>query len=297
MASARADAAQDPGDPLRPRSGRLRDAAALRQGAGRRRGPDHRADAQGDAARRLGAAAALRLRLLRLPAGGRPSRSATSASSTAAGSGRSPMCAAARTRAGAGSSTAAGSRRPTPSPTSSPAPSTWSPTATGQAGRVVAYGGSAGGMLMGAIANMRPDLWGAIIAAVPFVDVLNTMSDATLPLTPPEWPEWGNPLKDAGGLRLHRQLQPLRQRRGPALSGRSSPPAGSPTRASPGGSRRSGSRGCASTPPATAPDAAEDQHGGRPRRRFGPLRLPEGDRARLRLRRLGDRGRRARRVA
>ena len=52
--------------------------------------------------------------------------------------------------------------------------------------------------LKGAVpVNLRPDLWGAIIAAVPFVDVLNTMSDTTLPLTPPEWPEWGNPLKDA----------------------------------------------------------------------------------------------------
>jgi oligopeptidase B len=66
----------------------------------------------------------------------------------------------------------------------------------GRAGRIAAYGGSAGGMLVGAVANMRPDLWGAIIAAVPFVDVLNTMSDLTLPLTPPEWPEWGNPLED-----------------------------------------------------------------------------------------------------
>ena len=66
----------------------------------------------------------------------------------------------------------------------------------GQAGRIVAYGGSAGGMLMGAIANLRPDLWAGIIGAVPFVDVLNTMSDASLPLTPPEWPEWGNPLED-----------------------------------------------------------------------------------------------------
>ncbi|HLZ84870.1 MAG TPA: S9 family peptidase [Caulobacteraceae bacterium] len=66
----------------------------------------------------------------------------------------------------------------------------------GAAGRIAAYGGSAGGMLVGAVANMRPDLWGAIIAAVPFVDVLNTMSDTTLPLTPPEWPEWGNPLED-----------------------------------------------------------------------------------------------------
>jgi oligopeptidase B len=66
----------------------------------------------------------------------------------------------------------------------------------GSKGRIAAYGGSAGGMLMGAIANLRPELWGAIVAAVPFVDVLNTMSDATLPLTPPEWPEWGNPIED-----------------------------------------------------------------------------------------------------
>lgn len=65
-----------------------------------------------------------------------------------------------------------------------------------RAGRIVARGGSAGGMLMGVIANLRPDLFGAILAAVPFVDVLNTMSDADLPLTPPEWPEWGNPLED-----------------------------------------------------------------------------------------------------
>ncbi|ESQ89295.1 peptidase S9 [Asticcacaulis sp. AC460] len=66
----------------------------------------------------------------------------------------------------------------------------------GTRGKVVAYGGSAGGMLMGAIANMRPDLWAGVIGAVPFVDVLNTMSDTSLPLTPPEWPEWGNPLED-----------------------------------------------------------------------------------------------------
>ncbi len=66
----------------------------------------------------------------------------------------------------------------------------------GKAGRIVAYGGSAGGLLMGAVANMRPELWAGIVAAVPFVDVLNTMSDADLPLTPPEWPEWGNPLEN-----------------------------------------------------------------------------------------------------
>ena len=64
-------------------------------------------------------------------------------------------------------------------------------------GNIVAYGGSAGGLLMGAVANMAPDLFGGIIAAVPFVDVINTMSDESLPLTPPEWPEWGNPLVSA----------------------------------------------------------------------------------------------------
>jgi len=58
--------------------------------------------------------------------------------------------------------------------------------------RLVAQGGSAGGMLMGAVANMAPDAFAGIIAEVPFVDVLTTMLDATLPLTPPEWPEWGN---------------------------------------------------------------------------------------------------------
>jgi oligopeptidase B len=61
-------------------------------------------------------------------------------------------------------------------------------------GRIVAQGGSAGGMLMGAVANLAPDLFRGIIAEVPFVDVLTTMLDDTLPLTPPEWPEWGNPI-------------------------------------------------------------------------------------------------------
>lgn len=61
-------------------------------------------------------------------------------------------------------------------------------------GRIVSHGGSAGGMLMGAVANMAPDRFKGIIAEVPFVDVLNTMLDDTLPLTPPEWPEWGNPI-------------------------------------------------------------------------------------------------------
>jgi oligopeptidase B len=63
-------------------------------------------------------------------------------------------------------------------------------------GQIVAQGGSAGGLLMGAVANMQPDLFKAIIAEVPFVDCLTTILDDTLPLTPPEWPEWGNPIID-----------------------------------------------------------------------------------------------------
>ncbi|BAT61267.1 protease 2 [Variibacter gotjawalensis] len=68
-----------------------------------------------------------------------------------------------------------------------------------RAGAIAAHGGSAGGLLMGAVANMRPELFGAILADVPFVDALNTMLDDSLPLTPPEFLEWGNPIagKDA----------------------------------------------------------------------------------------------------
>jgi oligopeptidase B len=63
-------------------------------------------------------------------------------------------------------------------------------------GAIVAQGASAGGMLMGAVANLGPQLFAGIIAGVPFVDVLNTMLRGDLPLTPPEWLEWGDPIRD-----------------------------------------------------------------------------------------------------
>ena len=116
-------------------------------------------------------------------------------------------------------------RSSTPSPTSSPPASTWSQQGYTQRGRIVANGGSAGGMLMGVVANMAPELFLGIIADVPFVDVLNTMLDETLPLTPPEWPEWGNPIASKEDFDDHPLLLALRQRRRPRPIRTSSPTA------------------------------------------------------------------------
>ncbi|RTL71547.1 MAG: S9 family peptidase [Hyphomicrobiales bacterium] len=75
-------------------------------------------------------------------------------------------------------------------------------------GKVVGYGASAGGTLMGAVANMRPDLFGAIIAEVPFVDVLNTMLDRSLPLTESGFSEFGNPIDSADDFAVMRAYSP-----------------------------------------------------------------------------------------
>lgn len=75
-------------------------------------------------------------------------------------------------------------------------------------GNIVAQGGSAGGMLMGAVANLAPELFAGIIAEVPFVDVLNTILDESLPLTPMEWPEWGDPIRDEAAFHWIRAYSP-----------------------------------------------------------------------------------------
>lgn len=86
--------------------------------------------------------------------------------------------------------------------------------------RLVARGGSAGGLLVGAAANLAPELFRAVVANVPFTDALNTICDPTLPLTVTEWEEWGNPLEDPDVYRLMKSYTPyenIRDRPYPAI--------------------------------------------------------------------------------
>ena len=136
---------------------------------------------------------------------------------------------------------------------------------------------------MGVVANMAPELFLGIIADVPFVDVLNTMLDESLPLTPPEWPEWGNPIASKEDFEIIRSYSPydnVAAKAYPhifAYAGLTDPrvtywePAKWIARLRAPQHQRQ-------------PDPAQDQHGGRPRRRLGPLRGAEGAGARLRLR-------------
>ena len=75
-------------------------------------------------------------------------------------------------------------------------------------GNISTAGRSAGGELMGAVVIQAPELWRSVILGVPFVDVLNTMLDETLPLTPPEWKEWGNPIESKSVFQLLKSYSP-----------------------------------------------------------------------------------------
>ena len=86
-------------------------------------------------------------------------------------------------------------------------------------------GGSAGGLLMGAVTNMRPELFRVVVAEVPFVDALNTILDPSLPLTVIEWEEWGNPLTDPevyAAMRAYTPYENVRPARYPAVLATSS---------------------------------------------------------------------------
>ncbi len=148
--------------------------------------------------------------------------------------------------------------------------------------RLVIEGGSAGGLLMGAVVNMRPDLFGAVISKVPFVDVINTMLDETLPLTVGEFEEWGNPKKkdEYDYIKSYCPYTNLEAKAYPAMLVKTSfndsqvmywEPAKYVAKL----------RTLKTDEPRPA---AQDEHGGGPRRRLGSLRLPARDRVRLRVR-------------
>ncbi len=150
--------------------------------------------------------------------------------------------------------------------------------------RLVIEGGSAGGLLIGAVLNRRPDLCAAAVLRVPFVDVINTMLDESLPLTVGEFEEWGNP-KHPDELETMLRYSPydnVTRQDYPAMLVETS--YNDSQVRQPGdvlGARQV--RGAAARTVARDVRALQDQHGGGPRRRLGPLRLPARDRLRLRL--------------
>ena len=174
----------------------------------------------------------------RCSTGTAPTRPSTSRSgtrrcracSTAASSGCTRTSAAAARAAGAGGWTGGSSTSSTRSTTTSRSPTGWRDGLV-DGTRIATRGLSAGGLLQGAVFSQRPDRWRAVVAEVPFVDVVTTMFDASIPLTITEWDEWGDP-RPQGGLRLDARLLAVRQ---PAAGRRPARPAGDRRRARPAG--------------------------------------------------------------
>ena len=189
----RSPAAQAGPGPRRVRPRRLRVGPRVGDGARRDVGARRRRLAAGHSPGRHGAVVALRLRRLRVLPGTVVLDRALVVPRPGRGVGARPPPRRRRARPVAGTSTASCSTSGTPSPTSSPAPSTWSSEGYGAPDRVTARGGSAGGLLVGACVTLRPELYAGVIAAVPFVDVVTTMRDPSIPLTVTEWDEWGDP--------------------------------------------------------------------------------------------------------
>ena len=121
---------------------------------------------------------------------------------------------------------------------------------------------------MGAVVNSDPELWGAAVADVPFVDVLNTMLDDMLPLTPGEWPEWGNPIIDERGVRLYPQLLALRPGESAGLSAAADHRRAYRSARDLLGADQVG-REASRDQDRPQPAAPEDQHGGGTRRQVG----------------------------
>ena len=180
-------------------------------------------------------------------------------------------------------------RSATRSPTSSRAPNTCAPRATPSPDRLAARGGSAGGLLMGAVANLAPQQFAAVVAEVPFVDALNTILDPSLPLTVIEWEEWGNPIESADVYAYMKSYSPyenVEARDYPAIlatAGLNDPRVGYHEPAKWVAKLRA-------TKTDDAPFAAEDGDGRRPRRAVRALRPLARSGVRDGLRHRSDRG-------
>ena len=216
------------------------------------------------------------------------SRRCASACSTVDSSSPSPMSAAGARWDAPG--TKRGSSRPsrTRSPISWPVPGRWSPAGWTSPDRLVARGGSAGGLLMGAVANLAPDLFRAMVAEVPFVDCLTTILDETLPLTVLEWEEWGNPVEDPEIYRVMKSYSPYDNVRAVDDDGTSGPVPGHPGHGRPlrpaGGLLGTGQMGGQAPGRQSGEQGvAEDRARGRPRGPVRPLRRLEGRSLRLHL--------------